>query len=340
MYRRLIRTSLIFTLMFTIHSASALSGEKTAFSSAMNKFAFDFFAEVNRENFGQNIFVSPLSATMALAMVYNGADGATKDAMEQALRWKSAEVSQFNEYLMSLNDYLKTIDPEVELNIANSIWVNGSLRTKQPFIDTVSKYYKPEIGLLTDENPINNWVKEKTKDKIQKIIDKVDKNDVMVLLNAIYFKGGWASKFDSSNTQERDFELLDGSKTIHPLMTQSGKFGYFETDKFQAISLPYGNRKLSMYVFLPARESSLKDFQNDLNAENWSNWIRQLSSRQGRINLPRFKAEYDIKLNNVLSQLGMGIAFDCGKADFSKLYNKTGEDNVYISEVRQRPLSK
>jgi serine protease inhibitor len=268
MFRRLIRTLAIVTLMLTIHSVSALGGNKTAFSSAMNKFAFDFFAEVNRKDFGQNIFTSPFSATMALAMVYNGADGTTKDAMEHALRWKSTDASQFNEYLLSLNNHLETIDPQVELNIANSIWINGSLRTKQSFIDTVSKYYQPEIGPLTVAKPINDWVKEKTKDKIQKIIDMVDKNDVMVLLNAIYFKGAWTSEFDPVNTLDREFELLDGSKITHPLMTQSGKFDYFETDKFQAIRLPYGNKKLSMHVFLPARELGLKDFQGSLNTEN------------------------------------------------------------------------
>jgi serine protease inhibitor len=164
----------------------------------------------------------------------------------------------------------------------------------------------------------------------------VKPDDIMFLINAIYFKGMWRYKFDRANTAERDFYLLDkGSKKI-PMMSQGGEFQYYEDEDFQGIRLPYGNDRLAMYIFLPSRGADFRAFVDGLSAEKWQDWLNRLYMREGEIILPRFKLEYEKNLNDVLKLMGMAVAFDPDKADFSAMYNMSSEERVFISEVLQK----
>jgi serine protease inhibitor len=300
------------------------------------EFSFELFARIVETDFGENIFISPTSALLALAMTYAGAGGETKAAMAEALELAGIDRNEAAESLGKLAESLENIDPEVELNIANSVWAKKGLRFKMEFFETVGEYFDAEMRELTDAGEINRWVSKETKEKIKSIIDRIRPEDIMVLINAIYFKGMWTSKFDSADTRELDFTLLDGSKKKHPLMTQSDEFRYYETEDFQAVSLPYGNKKLSMYVFLPSQQLGLRQFLADLDAENWRTWLRMFRKTEGDITLPRFKLEYERELNDVLKALGMEIAFNPTKADFSGMYEISPDQNVFISKVKQK----
>jgi len=305
-------------------------------TKTQSQFAFDLFNKIAATDFGDNIFISPLSAMLALAMTYNGAEGETKTAMADALKFKPAEYENINQYLGELIASLNKADSAVELNLANSIWYRSDIKYQQNFFNLVHDYYQAEMQPITDATAINNWVSDKTRGKITSIIDRINPQDIMFLINALYFKGMWTNKFDSSATTERDFNLLDGSKIKHPLMSQSGKFRYFEDADFQAISLPYGQERLQMYVFLPSEKLGLKGFLDQLNADNWQKWTAQMYKREGHITLPRFKLEYKKKLNDVLISMGMEPAFNPNKADFSGMYEAGSDEKLFISEVLQK----
>ena len=307
--------------------------------SANTKFGFKLFAEVAKQNAGTNVFISPASVGLALAMTYNGAVGETKQAMERALEIKGISHLELNQAYAQLRAALESADPKVQLSIANSLWGRKGLEFNPDFIQRNKQYYGAEVTALNFGDPsapstINAWVREKTKGKIDKIINTIEPQAILFLINAIYFKGKWAAEFDKAKTKVDQFTTLTGKQKPHPMMHQSGKYLYFEGNDFQAVSLPYGGGQVSMFLFLPAKGSSLVEFQKNLSAANWDLWMRQFAFTDGEIAVPRFKTEYEITLNDTLTALGMGIAFDAARADLSGII-KTSE-NVFISEVKHK----
>jgi serpin B len=181
---------------------------------------------------------------------------------------------------------------------------------------------------------MNEWVEDKTQGKINKMIEQVTPNDIMFLINAIYFKGNWTVKFQESQTQNQPFYLINGQERQHPLMSQSNRFSYLETEQFQGINLPYGeDQRFSLYVFLPKPELSIDDFLQTLNTENWNQWMQQFSVKKGKIELPRFQLEYDVELKPILQKLGMTSSFDPSQANFSNLSRSGG---LFVSFVKHK----
>src|SRR6202165_2897505 len=156
---------------------------------------------------------------------------------------------------------------------------------------------------------INNWASKETHGRISKVIDRIDPADLALLLNAVYFKGQWAHKFDKAQTQQRDFTLADGSVKQVPRMAQSGRFDYFEPPQMQAIRLPFGEGDLVMEVLLPAKSSSLGALEAELTPAHWTGWQAQYAPRSGKIELPRFELKSNYRLNEPLQTLGMTRAF-------------------------------
>ena len=181
---------------------------------------------------------------------------------------------------------------------------------------------------------INRWSSDKTQGKISKIIDKLSPNDVIFLLNAIYFKGQWKSKFDPQKTSSKTFYLINGETIQHPLMSNSGQYAYYENQDFQAVSLPYGEGHLSMDVFLPTKQVSLNKFVENLTADNFNEWVSKFRLKEGSLLFPRFTQGYEVSLNTVLQQLGLTSAFDSSKANFSRLSNQS----VSIDEFKHKAV--
>jgi len=308
-----------------------------------NKFGLKLFREIVKNEQNKNIFISPLSVSMALGMTYNGADSSTLEAMHETLEYGDLTTQEVNESYKSLIKLLTGLDPKVKFQIANSIWYREGFSVENNFIDLNTTYFDAIVRAL-DFNAdnaadiINAWINEKTNGKIEEIIDKpIDTLTVMFLINAIYFKGTWTYEFDEENTTDDIFYLPDGSETQCKMMNHKNDHNYFENEQFQAIDLLYGDADFSMTIFLPKPGIDIDSLITRLNNENWNSWISSFSTQEVNLYLPKFKMEYEISLNNVLCALGMSIAFDPYQADFTNI-NSNG--NLYISKVKHKTFVK
>ncbi|NEQ20515.1 MAG: serpin family protein [Microcoleus sp. SIO2G3] len=304
--------------------------------AANTKFGFKLYKEILKQDTNNNVFVSPSSVAIALSMTYNGASGETQQAMAKALELQGIALPTINQANNSLKASLENADPDVQLSIANSLWAKQGFTFKPDFIARNRQFYGAkvtELDFTSADAPrtINNWVKENTRGKIEQIIEQIQPDHALFLINAIYFKGSWTDKFEKSQTADRPFYLSDGSQKQHPMMSQSGEYQYYDNDTFQAISLPYGKGRMSLYVFLPKKNTNLEAFQQQLTAENWQQWMNQFGMRDGSIQLPRFKLDYDIQLNTALKALGMESAF----SDAANFSNMTSNP-VAINEVKHK----
>ena len=253
-------------------------------------------------------------------MAYNGADGETKQAMARALEFQGLSLDELNRAYADLKSALENPDPKVQLQIANSLWARHGLTFKPDFIQRTKQFFGAEVTALNFDDPsapatINHWVSDKTKGKIQKIVDQISPDSILFLINAIYFKGAWTKEFDKAKTKEDNFTTGAGAQKRLPMMSASGNYRYYENADFQAVSLPYGAGRTSMYIFLP-KAAGLAAFQKKLSTANWESWMNQFNEQEGDLSLPRFKVEYEITLNDALKALGMGVAFDGGRANF------------------------
>ncbi len=311
-------------LIILLASITIVSAQDTTamhkLAIANNDFSFRIFRQLTGNDPHDNIFISAPSITIALDMVYNGAAGATKNAMAKILGIQDMKLEQINQANRALSTTLKKTDPKVILNISNSLWGKSGISFKPDFLDRNKKFYDAEISTLNFEDPtsantINNWVNDKTNGKITKIVEELDPSMILMLVNAIYFKGKWTLEFDKKETHEAPFYLLDSTTKTVPMMTQSDRYLYLEDDNLQAIRLPYGEGKMSMYIFLPKEPLGLKDFLAGLNQETWAQMLDKFSFKEGDISLPRFKLDYSITLNEALEKLGLTNFFS--DADFS-----------------------
>ena len=305
-----------------------------------NDFGFNLYKNLAREN--ENIMISPVSVSLAMAMVYNGANGATREDMARALNVQGLELDRLNKNNLALLYYLTSADPELTVNIANSIWMLEDFKFSEAFVATVKNDYQAEAKKLDFADPksadvINKWVNDKTRGTIDQIVTPpIDSQTIMFLINAVYFKGSWTSPFETELTSEQAFNLVDGQTVTVPTMYQSGSFDYLKSSGFQALRLPYGeDEQMAMVLFLPDQNTSLSEFQNQLNQDNWSNWQAHFEAKAGTLMLPKFTMEYEKSLNRVLAEQGMGIAFEPGKADFSGLAAAAADD-IYISNVKHK----
>ncbi|MBL8191000.1 MAG: serpin family protein [Acidobacteria bacterium] len=308
--------------------------------AANNEFGFDLFNQLRTQDKDKNVFVSPLSVATALAMTYNGAAGETHLAMKRALKYGTMNHADINQSSQALMAKLKSADPKVELLIANSLWARQGVAFNPAFLDRNRQFFGAEVAALDFASPqavktINDWVNQNTKGKIPVILEQIGGDQVMFLINAVYFKGQWQKKFDAAKTQPQPFHLADGKTKPTPMMAQSGNYPYFKGDNFQAVSLPYGQGGASLYLFLPAEGVSLNNFLGGVTFQNWQQWMGSFRNAPGDVKLPRFKMEYSRDLNNPLKTLGMEVAFAQGKADFSGMRE---QNDLFISQVKHKAI--
>ena len=307
---------------------------------ADNAFAFDLFREIlQSEENEENIMISPLSVSLALAMTYNGADGETKEAMENVFRLQGFTLEEINKSYQGLIDALLSVDPRVIMEIANSIWYRDTFHVEDEFLSVNKTYYNAEVEGLDFANPtskdiINQWVSSKTHNKIEKIVDNIDPSDVMFLINAIYFKGAWKYQFEEENTHDSPFytENNEYLKDVE-MMNIKGDFNYLSNDLFYAVELPYGQGNYSMVILLPQSDVSIDDLVSEMNHDKWKTWMESFYERsEFNVYLPKFKFEYKKELKETLTTLGMGIAFS-DYADFTKINPGGG---LLISSVKHK----
>ena len=305
--------------------------------TASTSFGFNLFDHIANQDTNKNIFISPVSVAIALSMTYNGASGETQQAIAKALELEGIKIDEVNDFNRNIQQLLTNGDTNVELNIANSLWARKDIALEATFLNKVKEFYQAEITNLNFDEPnsvntINTWVKQNTKEKIEKIVDRIAPDSLLFLINAVYFKGKWEAPFEKALTKPQPFTLSDGKKIQHPAMSRSGEYRYYDAPTFQAISLPYGSGRFSMEVFLPKSKSNLVEFQKQLTAKNWQEWSTKFIRREGLIQLPRFKMEYETSLKNALQNMGMAIAFNPDKADFRDLTAV----KAFISDVKHK----
>lgn len=304
---------------------------------ASTKFGFNLFDRLAQKDTNKNIFISPSSVAIALSMTYNGASGETQQAIAKALALQGLNIDEVNSFNQTIQELLANGDKNVQLSIANSLWARQDIALETSFLNIVNVFYQAKVTNLNFNDPnsantINAWVRQNTKNKIDKIVDRISPDSLLFLINAVYFKGEWEVPFEKTLTKPKTFNLADGSTIQHPAMARSGEYRYYEAPNFQAISLPYGSGRFSMEVFLPKPNSNLTEFQKQLTAQNWQEWSTKFTRKDGFIQLPRFKMEYAISLKDALQNMGMAIAFDANKADFSKLSNV----KAFIGDVKHK----
>ncbi|MCL5991854.1 MAG: serpin family protein [Bacteroidetes bacterium] len=319
-----------------------LTNDEKQLVSSGNTFGLKLFREVNREEGDKNIVISPLSVSMALGMTVNGAAGLTRDSMLYTLEMLGLTMEQVNSSYKSLINLLLNIDNKVQFELANSIWYRNTYSFEQSFFDVCSKYFNAQVSGLNFNDPasldiINNWVNTNTRGKIKVIIDEINDNSMMFLINAIYFKGNWYSKFDSTKTKDEKFYLMNSSSKTCRMMNQKALLPYYSNDNFQAVDLPYGNKNYIMTIFLPKPEKNIDDFINEINDANYNLWLLNFFNDSVNIYMPKYKIEYDLQLNDALKNLGMAISFDGEKADFSNMINDV---KLFISEVKHKTFIK
>ncbi len=310
-----------------------------------NTFAFKAFSELNTmKPADENLFISPLSLSMALAMTYNGADGSTKAGMKKALSLDNLTDEELNKSFQSLAAYLPSIDQTVTFTPSNAIWYSNKYTPQATFVQKSKDYFSAQIQGLNfadvdaSKSTMNGWVKEKTQGKIESIVDEISASHVMFLMNAIYFKGTWTYAFDKKQTYQGPFYLANGSAPNKTFMSTKAEVAYVQDADKVLVNLPYGNKQFMMTLIMPTEDKTLTQLMSTLNAENLSGWLSNTQTATKQVVIPKFtvKGDYTKKeFNTILIRLGMGEAFS-NQADFSKLLENFSKGDLAISEVAHK----
>jgi serpin B len=295
------------------------------------------------EDAGANVFVSPLSASMALGMALAGAENDTYTTMRGALGLQGLTRDQIGMASETLIALLTNLDPSVHMEIGNSVWLRTGFQPEEAYIEDVETHFDALISILDFDDPtaadtINAWVSDATDGLIDGIVDPpIDPLTVAFLINAIYFQGDWTLQFDPADTRPGDFRRDDGTVVSAPFMSQSdGEFPFAWSEEYVAVELPYGGEAFAMVVVVPGRDVVLDDFVAGLDANGWKAIIENMTPSETMVLLPKFKLEYEKSLNDVLKALGMESAFDPAVADFSRMHRDAIAMQLHISRVRQK----
>ncbi|MEN7548311.1 serpin family protein [Rapidithrix thailandica] len=315
-----------------------LSSQEKEIVSSSNAFAFDLFQALEAQEEGKNLFFSPLSVGFALHMAINGASGETKENMKEVLGQHTLSDLQANQAVKDLTELLLSMDKKTCLDIANSVWYDDQLTLRDDFSERLEAYFDGKIAGLDFKSPtaketINQWVEEKTQEKIKQLVSEVKESDRMFLINAIYFKAQWAQQFDKEKTAHSEFTLENGQVKEVPMMSaKSTKLSLYQDERFQLVEIPYGNGQFSMTVLLPQKGHTTQEIMELLNEESLKNWLNQSTTVEKSLYLPRFKMAYKVKLNTVLESMGMALPFS-EQADFSGFFREATGQQLRIDRV-------
>jgi len=334
-----------------------LTQGQSVFAYDNNNFTLNFLKTVNEvDKSGKSFIYSPLSITYVLGMVNAAATGQTEQELEQTLGFHEGGIQAVNDYCKKLIDGLPKVDNQVTLNIANALFVNQNIATlKSQYQQDMQQYYDAKAENLDFKSPstlstINGWANDHTNGMIPKILDEVNPDVVTYLLNAIYFKADWASKFDQKNTKNEDFTTENGSTKL-PMMHQNVLISYLKTNIYSAVIIPYGSGLWNMTVLLPEKGKTTDDVIKEvaessvLNNRDWC--LTGMNTFQGYevdLKLPRFETNSDtdeLKIDDgligLMKKMGIKLAFD---PDFAEIPNMCEKGGVYISMMRQKAAIK
>lgn len=319
-------------------SPSVANSDITALVDGNSEFAFDMFQALKQEE--GNLFYSPYSISLALAMTYAGAQNETATEMADTLHFTLPQEQlhpAFNWLDLELAGRSGKGDDEFRLNIANAIWGQKDYTFLDGFLDTLGLNYGAGLRIvdfINDPEPsritINDWVSDETEGKIEDLIPQglIDSMTRLVLTNAIYFNAAWLNPFNSDSTSDGEFHLIDGGSVTVPMMAQSESFAYADGDGYQVVEMLYNGSELSMVVLLPD-SGEFESFEDSLDSALVDQIIASLENREVDLAMPKFEYEYECGLAQTLADMGMPIAFT-PDSDFSGM---TGGRELFIGDV-------
>lgn len=330
-------------------SARGIAGHNYNPAVAYNDIGFRLLSWLSNEGSDENLLISPLGAAFSLSLAANGAGGSTLAEMAAILGWEGLSPAQANEANRALRRAL--LGPEevglrggkeagpAAMQVTDAIWTAPGTILKEDFVKAVGKFYGA-LFFSADESDgsalesINRLISEKTGGKIGNMIRQEDlAGTVLIILNAVYFKGTWEERFDPDKTREGIFRGGAGKDKPHPMMSQSGRYQYYEDRTIQAIRLPFSAPGLGMYILLPRKGTELMQALGSLNSRSWQGLLAKMAPRKGEIVLPRFRVEHKARLDDALRALGVKEAFGPG-ADFSGM----SPEGMFISRAMQSCL--
>jgi serpin B len=313
------------------------SSKESSSPLSSDKFAFSLFSTIAKQHTGENLLISPFSVYTALSMVLLGSADSTRSQIASVLGIstdKIRELSSQNKRTMQ-----RLLDSKaVQLDIASGIFADSQTKFKKNFLDQCHKDFDAELKNVNFKsaetlNTINNWCSEKTHGKINKLLSELPPLTIMVLLNAIYFKGTWQHKFDKAFTVDDKFRGAAGKTLPVKMMSQTQDFEYLKEKNFDMVCLPYQDKDLAMFILLPHKGMDIDKVQIELSQANWQKWKRAVKTVDVHLSLPRFRVEFSAKLKEALKAMGIIDAFSPGRANFSPM---TEDAKAYIGSVVQK----
>ncbi len=322
-----------------VRTPSQLTAEESSLLQSSNKFGFTLFDKIVSEtDVDSNVFISPLSASYALAMTWNGAAGDTREAMATTLEFSGLPVAEVNQAYQNLTGILNEADTSVDINIANSLWYRPDVLVEAAFIDLNQTYFDALVRSLDFGAPdaadiINGWVDEKTNGKIDGIVEPpISRDVIMYLINAVYFKALWTSPFDTLNSMESEFHLAGGGRVDCGMMHMNDTLPVLTTDDFVAVRLPYGDEGFCATFMLPDENYSVEKLASGMTDENWVAWSSAFEKEFVTLGLPRFKFPYKISMKEVLISMGMEVAF----TELANFTNMVTDGGAFIEDVKHK----
>ncbi|MFN3689919.1 MAG: serpin family protein [Fimbriimonadales bacterium] len=314
--------------------------------SANLKFAARMLNLLDDPESRANLCFSPLSLSVALNMVLNGAEGDTYDAIAQTLGYESMQRNALNQQGRALNQLLKPRDPEITIHLANSLWIQQGFALNPDFLRALLTFYETRIETVdftsdpeAAAEQINRWVKEQTQGLIEKLFAASDFDAAtrLALVNTLYFEGKWQRPFLKEATKEEPFYLENGKTKSVPMMFLSAKLPYFQGEGFEAVALPYGEGEYQFVLLVPDKGRKVADLRGQFTPENWAKWTAGFRAVEGTLKMPRFTIEATYDLKSPLSALGMAIAFDPARADFSRIA-EIAPERLFIQKAKQKAV--
>lgn len=307
------------------------------FAEQTTQFAFDVTGRISKqEGVDKNVFISPLSLHIALGMLLNGADGQTAQQIQKTLKLDAQTLTEANQTYKNLLQNLPKVDPKVTLTLANSVWYRNTFTVDQSFQDIIRQTFSATISAENFNDPatvdkINTWASQQTNGRIPTVLNTIQPENVLFVLNALYFKGNWQTQFKAGETVDLPFTLASGDQKNVQMMRQKLPMRRAFRNGYTAFELPYGSDHVAMTVLLPAAGRSADSLLQAYTAAEWSALQQSMTKGSMDIGLPKFTMNFEIQLNAVLSAMGMPTAFT-DQATFTKM-NPAGK--LMLSFIKQ-----
>jgi serine protease inhibitor len=329
----------ILAFIVTFPICPLRADDMSQFPDRLNAFGFSLVQRLETPE-QKNLLISPASIEIALGMTYAGASGETAEALSRVLGLDNSSKEGALKELADLRESLANPGQSVTLKVANAAWIDHSVHLKQTFSADLAETFQSKLEIVPFDDPstmsrINEWVSKATEGKINRLLENPP-SPPMFLANAVYFHAPWNSPFPKQMTKEELFYPADGVTIKVQMMQQKGLFRYGKGPGFEVVSLPYAGNRFAMYCFLPQKD--VGTVLAELKKSPWSDFAHTLRPTQGSVSLPRFNFEYGATLNQPLSELGLGIAFDGGRAQFDRMID--GPRRLFIGGVLHKTFMK